>query len=93
MIMELKKDIEELKATKSNAKSKPKGSNTRRQYTNKQISSWKYCWTHSCNPSHHSKDYSYPDDSYQPKATIDNMLGGSKFYVRHYMEAKKQNNS
>ena len=35
MIMELKKDIEELKATKSNAKSKPKGSNTHRQYTNK----------------------------------------------------------
>ena len=73
MILELKQEIKELKVNNSYA-------NQPRAKNNKFIANQKYCWIHGCNPTYNGKVCRNPADNYQPKATIDNLMGEPVLY-------------
>ena len=74
IILELKKEIKELKASRFNQNF---NDNLKRTTNTKPIANWKYCWTYSCNVSHYRKECKFPTDDHQPKLTIKNTIGGN----------------
>ena len=71
MILELQKEIKELKTSRFTQNT---NSNPKRTSNSKLIANQKYCYFYDCNPSYYGKECKFLADNHQPKATTENTI-------------------